>query len=311
MKWVLVVSVLVAALAIAVLGADGGLLGRVQALIAPPDRGGLRMPSGLRGAAPGAAAVMPTADRAMPGGVPVIDPVGVATRAPSPAIVLAPTAETPDLSPASPPGADPLSPTAAPLGPRALLAKGWGPLPAPDLDPRPFSEAHWQGLEAIPRTAPLVESLGLPADVEGVILDDVTLPADLRGFRAGDLVTAVEGVPTPNLLRFIQASDRVREENRATIDIIRSGEAQRIELVALFERLGTANGETPAMIPPGARSPHPYQGPCLNCHRIGTTGSLAADQGDTLRGPPPPIRAGSGPPHRDRGPCTSCHRILP
>jgi hypothetical protein len=204
----------------------------------------------------------------------------------------------------------------APLGagpdPRASAAAvDMGPSPAPGLDPRPFAEAHWQGLEAVPKTPALAQMLKLPPDVAGVILDDVTLPADLQGFRAGDLVTAIDSVPTPNLVAFIRATERIRDQQRVAIDIVRSGAPQRIELVALLKRLGTANGETPPMIPPGAVRPHRYMGPCLNCHRIGVTGNLAADQGDNLKNAPGPVRLTDVSQHRDRGACAACHPILP
>jgi hypothetical protein len=203
-----------------------------------------------------------------------------------------------------------MAPPPNPARPEAPV-ENMGPSPAPLLDPRPFAEAHWQGLEAVPKTPTLAAALKIPPDLDGVILDDVTLPGDLQGFRAGDLVTAVDGVPTPNLVAFIRASDRVRDQRRVDVDIVRAGAPRRIELVALMKRLGTANGETPGMIPPGARSPHPYMGPCLNCHRIGTTGNLAADQGDNLRNAPGPVRLTDPAPHRDRGACAACHPIIP
>jgi hypothetical protein len=233
---------------------------------------------------------MPTAD--------VVDP--------APEVAAAPTWIVPDRAGAGAPNS-----SRAPEGPRPPIVEDLGPAPAAALDPRPFAEAHWQGLEAIPKTTMIAAALKLPADIQGVILDDVTLPADLEGFRAGDLVIAVDGVPTPNLVSFIRASDRVRNQKRVPVDFVRAGAPHRLDLVALLERLGTANGETPPMIPPGARRPHRYMGPCLNCHRIGTTGNLAADQGDNLKNAPGPVRVTDKPLHRDRGACAACHPILP
>lgn len=210
-------------------------------------------------------------------------------------------------------------PEPAPIPVRGSLADvdpaqdpiGWGPRPAPELDPRPFSEVHWQGLEMIPKTAALTQALRLPADVDGVLLDDVSLPADLQGFVAGDLITAVGGVPTPNLLAFLRAAERVREQPTVEIELFRQGGTQRLTLKSLFERLGTANGETPTTIPAGSRSPHQYQGTCTSCHRIGSNGTLATDQGDPLANTPPAIRSSSLASHRPRGACSSCHRVLP
>jgi len=188
---------------------------------------------------------------------------------------------------------------------------GWGPPPAPALDPRRFTEAHWQGIELIPNTPLVAQALKIPADAQGVIMDDVSLPADLQGFVAGDLVTNVNGVPTPDLTSFIDATDRVRDLPQAELTILREGQLRRMQLIPLKQRLGTANGETAGMIPPGARMPHPYRGPCTNCHRIGTTGNLPIDQGDMMLTAAPVIRADDRRPHRDRGPCRACHQIRP
>ncbi len=244
------------------------------------------------------------ADAVARAGVPVLDAVLDPPSAPlvadSPAIV----ADAPAVVASGGSRVTPEDPRNQPL-------ESLGPAPAPGLDPRPFAEAHWQGLEAIPKTPTVAKMLRVPPKVEGVILDDVTLPADLQGFQAGDVVTAVDGVPTPDLVSFIAATDRVRDAKRATVDFVRAGVPRRMEITALADRLGTANGETPPMIPPGAQRPHIYMGPCVNCHRIGTTGNLAIDQGDNPRMQPGPVRADGPVPHRDRGPCATCHPIIP
>jgi len=171
----------------------------------------------------------------------------------------------------------------------------------------PFQEAHWQGIEAISVSPGLARVLGMPRRSRGVVIDEVTMPADVQGFGAGDLITAVGGRPTPSLEEFIDAADRVRDESSVVIDVMRKGEPKKIVLSA--RRLGTASGETAPMIPAGARAPHGYQGPCTNCHRIGTGGSLAVDLGDVLSKSAPPIYWGQPRPHQDRGPCTACHTI--
>jgi hypothetical protein len=168
--------------------------------------------------------------------------------------------------------------------------------------------------DAIANADPLAAwgpALKLPPEVPGVVIDDVTLPADLQGFQAGDLITNVAQVPTPHLVAFIRATEQVRDEQQARVDLVRAGEPRTLMLTALLARLETANGDSPPMIPPGARMPHPYRGPCTNCHRIGMTGNLAADQGDTIIKTAPIIRVGARRPHEDRGPCSTCHQILP
>ena len=256
-------------------------------------------------------------------GIPVLDAVLDSPRAISGADAPIVVADLPPVAPQSPAvGADSpaivadpptvvAAPSAAAADPRNQPLESLGPAPAPSLDPRPFAEAHWQGMEAIPKTPTVAKMLKVPPNVEGVILDDVTLPADLQGFQAGDVVTAVDGVSTPDLLSFIRATDRIRDSKRVTVDLVRAGAPRQMDITALFKRLGTANGETPPMIPPGAQRPHVYMGPCVNCHRIGTTGNLAVDQGDNPKNKPGPVRADGPVPHRDRGPCAACHAIIP
>ncbi|RLB51534.1 MAG: hypothetical protein DRJ42_16655 [Deltaproteobacteria bacterium] len=222
----------------------------------------------------------------------------------------------------APPGGDAFAPSRgnayalAPGTPRARSAQppsGWGQPPAPQVDPRRFTEAHWQGLEVVPNTPALARALNIDPALRGVIVDDVTLPADLQGFQAGDVVTGIDGMPTPDLLSFIRASDQARSAPSAVVQVTRGGQPGTVQLVALLNRMGTANGETPSMIPANARMPHAYRGPCVNCHRIGTTGSLRVDQGDPMPNvtAAPMIRAGARRPHVDRGPCETCHTILP
>jgi len=171
----------------------------------------------------------------------------------------------------------------------------------------PFQEAHWQGIEAISLSPGLARVLGMPRRSQGVVIDEVTMPADVQGFAAGDLITGVGRRNTPDLEAFVDAADRVRDNSHVVIDVMRKGEAKKVVLSA--RRLGTASGETAPMIPAGARAPHGYQGPCTNCHRIGTGGSLAVDLGDVLSKSAPSILWGQTRPHQDRGACTACHTI--
>jgi hypothetical protein len=241
--------------------------------------------------------VLPTAQAALPQSVPFAG-VPVAPTATAPLIATAPTLLTAPWAPSKPPD-----------NAHDRLA-AWGPPPAPQVDPRRFTEAHWQGMEVIPKTPTVARALKIPANTAGVIVDDATLPADLQGFQAGDLILRVGQVETPDLMSFIRATDQVRDLKQADVVVLRAGTFRSLVLTALMDRLGAANGETPPMIQPGSAPPHRYEGPCINCHRIGTTGQLAIDQGDMAFKTAPPIRVGSACPHRDRGTCSSCHQLL-
>ncbi|MBI5538294.1 MAG: magnetochrome domain-containing protein [Deltaproteobacteria bacterium] len=200
-----------------------------------------------------------------------------------------------------------VAPTLRRAPPSAQVAQA--PAASTVLPILPFVEAHWQGLEALENTPVLAKSLGIPPDAKGVIIDEATMPADAAGFLAGDLVMSVAQVPTPDLMSFIEATSRVRDRRRAEVELLRKGRQMRLVIVAMLDRLGTANGETAQTIQAGARPPHDYLGPCTNCHRIGTKAQLGVDQGDQLVKNAPPIRSGQPQPHKDRGTCTSCHQI--
>jgi hypothetical protein len=181
----------------------------------------------------------------------------------------------------------------------------------PQFQMIPFVEAHWQGLEMIELSPALATVLGIDPALKAVIADDVTPPADACLFQGGDIILSVNRVATPDLLAFIAASARVRDESHVEVSVMRKGQVFPLVLWGLQGRLGTANGETAPMIPAGSVSPHAYQGKCTGCHRIGTVGTLPMDQGDLLSRAAPPIRAGQIRLHRDRGPCTTCHAVLP
>jgi hypothetical protein len=268
----------------------GGLLA-LAALVLLRERASVRAPAAPSWSALGV------------GGVPVVEaPIGELGQTPIPVAVAPATVDQLKFGAAS---------VADPTGSSGDALSAWGPPPAPQLDPRRFSEAHWQGLELIPKTAAVAKALKLPQSVQGVIVDDASLPADLQGFIAGDVVIAVDRIPTPNLTRFIQATDSVRDRRSAELSVFRQGSVRELVLTALLDRLGTANGETPGMIPASARSPHPYQGACTSCHRVGSNGALAADQGDTIFRSAPAISVTATAPHRDRGTCSACHQVLP
>lgn len=178
---------------------------------------------------------------------------------------------------------------------------------SPGGAPLPFMEGHWQGLEVIPLWPNLARALKIPNTTAGVVIDETTQPADAQGFAAGDVVMAVGRLATPSVASFLTAADAVRDAPAVDILVFRKGEVQTITLSA--PRLGVANGETAPMIPPGAPRPHGYIGPCTNCHRIGTKGSIPVDPADLFPKTAPPIVAGQRATHRDFGPCRACHTI--
>ncbi|MBF0308769.1 MAG: magnetochrome domain-containing protein [Magnetococcales bacterium] len=179
----------------------------------------------------------------------------------------------------------------------------------PFLNPKArLSEGHWKGLEALPLSLELKKKLGLPMELQGLLVDEVTLNAAEAGLLAGDVIVSVNGNAVNSLEGLLAETKKVQMAKSASILVYRKGKLQQFVLKARTN-LGFAQVETAPMILPGEIMPHPYRGPCTECHAIGTTGHIVPDP-DGIILPPPPIRAGATPPHKDRGPCQACHPII-
>ncbi|MEO5377228.1 MAG: PDZ domain-containing protein [Magnetococcus sp. DMHC-6] len=171
-----------------------------------------------------------------------------------------------------------------------------------------LSEGHWQGLEALPLTAEFKQKLNLPNELNGLLIDEVSLVAAACGLLAADVLVAVNGRPVTTLEELVRESRRVSQQYSTPLTVVRQGQKLTFYLQST-ETLGFAQVETAPMIPAGAIVPHPYRGPCTQCHAIGNTGHITPDP-DGIILPPPPIKANAVRPHQDRGSCQSCHTIL-
>jgi hypothetical protein len=171
-------------------------------------------------------------------------------------------------------------------------------------------EGHWLGMETMELAPELATEYKIPAGVKGVLVDEVSLEAAESGLLAGDMVQAIDGVPTPDLAAFTEATRRVKNKNSAEMLVSRQGYMLKLKISA--ERaLGFSQNEAASPIPPGSISPHRTRSkPCTACHIIMQNGGqLAIDAGDILPNPPP-IKEGAVPIHENRGKCKNCHVIL-
>ncbi len=79
---------------------------------------------------------------------------------------------------------------------------------------------------------PRLGVLGEPKN-GGVVLKEVTpgSAADLAGLRAGDVVTAVNGIPIPDMLQMSRIVRSKRVGDKVTVEFVRDGKTQQIEIV--------------------------------------------------------------------------------
>ncbi len=172
-------------------------------------------------------------------------------------------------------------------------------------------EGHWLGMETVDLTPALRRIYRIPADVAGVIVDEITLESAESGILAGDVITRIQERQTRNLDEFLQATQTVGQRKKAEVVVNRMGMERHFTLVAKnAETLGFAQMEGAQPIRPGALSPHRKRNrACTDCHVImASGGQLAVDAGDILP-TPPPIAPNAKAPHAYRGVCNSCHVI--
>lgn len=165
-------------------------------------------------------------------------------------------------------------------------------------------------MELIPLTPELSKEYRVPLDTKGLLVDEISLESAESGVLAGDLVVAVDGRATPDLVAFTEATRRVKNRNKAKVLVSRRG--QLLEFMFSSQRtLGFSQNEAAQPITPGALSPHRSRNkPCTTCHIIMLTGGqLPTDAGDILPNPPA-ITKGAISPHEYRGKCNTCHVIL-
>ena len=209
--------------------------------------------------------------------------------------------------------ADPF-PDPAPPGNTDMFAAVAAQAPAvSNVMEKVIQEGHWIGLEVGPLTPALATANGIPLNIKGVLVDEVTLLAASSGILAGDVIAAINNMETGDLHAFKAATRPIAMSKQATVTVYRAGAYRKID-VRGAEELGLAQMEAAPMINATDASPHTYYGPCEKCHAISktvkNTGQLAKDGGDVLAAQAPPINWGSKPPHGNRGTCTNCHKII-
>ena len=172
-------------------------------------------------------------------------------------------------------------------------------------------EGHWLGMELMDLTPALRGIYGLSPDVQGVIVDEITLESAESGVLAGDVITQVGDRPTRDLKEFLRATEAIAGAKTANVVVNRLNVEKRFTLVAKNTKtVGFSQVEGAQPIKPGAVSPHRTRNRvCTECHVIMRTGGqLPVDEGD-ITPTPPPISASATAPHPNRGVCNSCHVI--
>lgn len=80
-------------------------------------------------------------------------------------------------------------------------------------------EGTWIGMDVTELSPGDAAGMGLPAGLEGILVNDVeSPPATMVGFQTGDVIVAVGGMPTPDMKQFEAATQK---QSGAVVDVIR------------------------------------------------------------------------------------------
>jgi hypothetical protein len=101
---------------------------------------------------------------------------------------------------------------AVPVGPQ-----GTAPAMAPII------EGAWNGVEVSPITQLTATQYGVPLDAAGLVVAEAEGAGALAGLKAGDVITAVNGVPTPVMTDFFKATNNGLMP-RASVTAFRKGQ---------------------------------------------------------------------------------------
>nr|MBF0220776.1 PDZ domain-containing protein [Desulfobulbaceae bacterium] len=80
-------------------------------------------------------------------------------------------------------------------------------------------EGTWIGMDVSPLDPKDAADFGFPAGTSGILVNDVeSPPASTVGFTTGDLITAINGTPTPTMKQFVASS---KLQTGAVVDVMR------------------------------------------------------------------------------------------
>lgn len=101
-----------------------------------------------------------------------------------------------------------------------LAARPAAPPQIPLIPPAKVTlSATWIGMDAAQLKPKDIVSLGLPQDMQGILVNEVEGQASMVGFQTGDVIVAVNGMATPDLDTFIQAT---RQQAGAAVEVVRA-----------------------------------------------------------------------------------------
>ncbi|MBF0226390.1 MAG: PDZ domain-containing protein [Desulfobacterales bacterium] len=80
-------------------------------------------------------------------------------------------------------------------------------------------EGTWIGMDVTELLPEDASALGLPPSTKGILVNDVeSPPATMIGFQTGDVIIAINSIPTPDMKGFVKATEK---QSSAVVDLLR------------------------------------------------------------------------------------------
>lgn len=122
--------------------------------------------------------------------------------------------------------------------PVTLAARPAAPPRVPMVAPAKVTlTATWIGMDAEQLQPKDIPALGLPQNLQGILVKEVEGQATMVGFQTGDVIVAINGTPTPDLDAFLQAT---RQQSGAAVEVVRGAKHMFVSVPPLgFTAQGT------------------------------------------------------------------------
>ncbi len=127
-----------------------------------------------------------------------------------------------------PNNADPFPDPASPADTGMFVAAPAQAPPGANVMEKVLQEGHWIGLEVGPLTPALATANGIPTNIKGVLVDEVTLLAASSGLLAGDVIIAINNIETGDLYSFKVATRPIAMSKQAMVTVYRAGAYSKV-----------------------------------------------------------------------------------
>jgi len=115
-------------------------------------------------------------------------------------------------------------------------------------------EGEWLGIEVTPITTLTARQYAVPEGTQGLVIAEAEAQAAVVGLKAGDVVVAINGMPTPQMTAFFQATKN-GTMTQGAVEFLRKGQRMIVNLTQTVTPPATRPPNTPATGVPATMAP--------------------------------------------------------